>query len=40
MEARVSYLVNAKKTYQLKAKDSEIEDYALCLGNIFKRFYN
>ena len=25
--------VNATKTYQFKAKDSEIKDYALCLGN-------
>ena len=26
--------VNATKIYQVKAKDSEIKDYALCLGNI------
>ena len=26
--------VNAAKIYQFKAKDSEIKDYALCLGNI------
>ena len=25
--------VNATKIYQFKAKDSEIKDYALCLGN-------
>ena len=28
--------VNATKMYQFKAKDSEIKDYALCLGNISK----
>ena len=26
--------VNARKTYQFKAKDSEIEKYPFCLGNI------
>ena len=26
--------VNATKKYQFKAKDSEMKDYALCLGNI------
>ena len=30
--------VNAKKIYHFKAKDSEIKDYALCLGNISKDF--
>ena len=30
--------VNATKIYQFKAKDSEIKDYALCLGNILKDF--
>ena len=30
--------VNAAKVYQLKAKNSEIKDYALCLGNISKDF--
>ena len=30
--------VNATKTYQFKAKTSEIKDYALCLGNISKDF--
>ena len=30
--------VNATKMYQLKAKDSEIKDYTVCLGNIFKGF--
>ena len=28
--------VNATKIYQFKAKDSEIKDYTLCLGNISK----
>ena len=31
-------LVNATKIYQFKSKDSEIKDYALCLGNISKDF--
>ena len=30
--------VNATKVYQFKAKDSEIKDYALCLGNVSKEF--
>ena len=30
--------VNANKIYQFKARDSEIKDYALCLGNISKDF--
>ena len=30
--------VNATKVYQLKAKDSEIKDYTLCLANISKDF--
>ena len=30
--------VNAIKIYQFKAKDSEIKDYTLCLGNISKYF--
>ena len=30
--------VNAKKIYPFKAKNSEIKDYALCLGNISKIF--
>ena len=33
-----SLFVNATKVYQLKAKDSEIKDYALCLGNVSKDF--
>ena len=36
---RNSFLfVNTTKIYQFKAKDSEIKDYALCLGNISKSF--
>ena len=30
--------VNATKIYQFKAKNSEIKDYALCLGKISKDF--
>ena len=30
--------VNATKLYQFEAKDSEIKDYTLCLGNISKYF--
>ena len=30
--------VNATNVYQSKAKNSEIKDYALCLGNILKDF--
>ena len=30
--------VNARKVYQSKAKNSEIKDHALCLGNISKCF--
>ena len=30
--------VEATKTYQFNAKDSEIKDYALCLGNFSKIF--
>ena len=30
--------VNATKVYQSKAKNSEIKDYALCLGNVSKNF--
>ena len=29
---------NATKIYQFKAKDWEIKDYALCLGNVSKDF--
>ena len=28
--------VNATKVYQFKAKNSEIKDYSLCLGNVSK----
>ena len=38
MEAKVSYLLMLKKIYQFKARDSEIKDYALCLGNTSKDF--
>ena len=38
MEPTVSYFVNAAQIYQLKAKDSEIKYYILCLGNISKHF--
>ena len=31
-------IVNATKLYQLKAKNSEIKDFALCLGNVSKDF--
>ena len=30
--------INSTKTYQFKAKNSEIKYYALCLGNISKDF--
>ena len=30
--------MNATKVYQFTAKDSEIKDYSLCLGNISKDF--
>ena len=30
--------VNATKIYQCKAKESEVKDYALCLGTIWKDF--
>ena len=33
-----SLFVNATEIYQFKAKDSEIKDYALYLGNISKDF--
>ena len=36
---RSSFLfVNAAKIYQLKAKNSAMKNYALCLGNISKDF--
>ena len=36
--SNVFLFVNATKVYQFKAKDFEIKDYALCLGNISKAF--
>ena len=30
--------VNTTKVYQFKAKNSEIKDYSLCLGNVSKDF--
>ena len=30
--------VNATKAYQFKTKNSEIKDYAMCLGNVSKDF--
>ena len=36
MEAAVYYLLNATKVHKLKAKNSEIKDYALGLGNVSK----
>ena len=38
MESTVFFFFNATKIYQLKAKDSEIKDYALCLCNVSKDF--
>ena len=38
MEATVFLFVNPTKIYQFKAKGSEINDYALCLGNVSKYF--
>ena len=37
-ESNIFSFVNATKIYQFKAKDSEIKDYALCLGNVSKDF--
>ena len=34
MEAIVFLFVSATKIYQYKTKDSKIEKYTLCLGNI------
>ena len=34
MEAAVFLFVNVIKRYQFKAKDSEVNPYLLCLGNI------
>ena len=38
MEATVSYLLMLQKYINSKQKNSEIKDYALCLGNIAKDF--
>ena len=38
MEAAVYFFGNVRKVYQLKEKNSEIKDCALCLGNIAKDF--
>ena len=38
MEATVSYLLMLQKYINSKQKNSEITDYALCLGNISKDF--
>ena len=37
-ESNSFLFVNAAKRYQFKAKDSEIKDYILCLGNVSKDF--
>ena len=37
-ESNSFLFVNATKVYQFKAKNSEIKDYALCLGNVSKDF--
>ena len=37
-ESNSFLFVNATKVYQFKVKNSEIKDYALCLGNISKHF--
>ena len=39
MEAKTFFFsFNATKIYQFKAKNPEIKDYALCLGNISNDF--
>ena len=38
MEATVSYLLMLQNIYQFQAKDSEVKDYTLCLGDISKDF--
>ena len=38
MEATVSYLLMLQKYINSRQKNSEIKDYALCLGNISKDF--
>ena len=34
----INFFVNATKVYQFKAQYSEMKDYALCLGNVWKDF--
>ena len=36
----ILHYFNATKIYQFKAKESEIIDYTLCLGNFSKDFTN
>ena len=38
MEATVSYLLMLQKYINSNKKNSEIKDYALCLGNVSKEF--
>ena len=38
METAVSYLLMLQKYINSKQKNSEIKDYALCLGNVSKDF--
>ena len=38
MEATVSYLLMLQKYINSKQKNSQIKDYALCLGNVSKDF--
>ena len=38
MEGTVFYLLMLRKIYELKAKDSEVKLYPLCLGNISNDF--
>ena len=38
MEAIVPYLLMLQKKNKFKAKDSDMIDYTLCLGNISKYF--
>ena len=37
-ESNSFFFVNATKVYQFKAKNSEMKDYSLCLGNVSKYF--
>ena len=40
MEATAFLFFNTTKIYQFKAKNSEIKDYTLRLGNTLKKIYN